>query len=83
MGSMFTNLMMRMAQSTEDGAMGILSCMCLPDAASGTFYGPGSGATAMSGEAKPFALESYYDNDETRTLLWAKSNEAIGRDFEL
>lgn len=81
MGSLFTGLMMRMSQSIEDGALGILSCMCLPDVQSGQFYGPGSGTTAMKGEAKPFALEPYYDNEDTRELLWRKSTEAIGRDF--
>lgn len=81
MGSLFTNLFMRFSQSAEDGAMGILSCMCLPNARSGQFYGPGSGSTAMRGKAKPFALESFYDNEQTRDLLWQKSEEAIGNEF--
>lgn len=83
MGGLFTNVMMRFSQSPEDGALGILSAMALPDAQSGQFYGPGSGMTAMSGEAKPFALESFYDNPETRALLWTKSEEAIGQTFDL
>lgn len=81
MGKLFTNLFMRMGQSPEDGALGILSCMCLPEATSGQFYGPGSGATAMTGPARPFELEGFYDNEATRELLWSKSCEAIGRDF--
>lgn len=81
MGNLVTGVMMRFSQSQEDGAMGLLSGMCLTDAKSGQFYGPGAGATAMKGEAKPFALESYYDNAETRELLWAKSEEAIGQEF--
>ena len=81
MGRGFTNFFMRFSQSMEDGAMGILSCMCLPEAQSGQFYGPGSGTTAMKGEAKPFDLEPFYDNDATRQLLWQKSSEAIGREF--
>ena len=83
MGSLFTNIMMRFSQSPEDGAMGLLSCMCLPDARSGQFYGPGSSATSMRGKAKPFGLESFYDNDQTRELLWSKSEEATGGSFDI
>ncbi len=79
----FTNMFMRFAQSPEDGAMGLLSCMCLPDAQSGQFYGPGSGSNAFKGKAEPFALESFYDNIETRDLLWSKSEEAIGGEFSI
>ena len=83
MGSMFTSFMMRFSQSIEDGAMGIISCMCLPQAASGEFYGPGSGQASLKGEAKPFALEGYYDNPETRDLLWEKSCEATQCEFQI
>ena len=81
MGSFFTGILMGMGQSMEDGTMGILSCMCLKDAQSGMFYGPGDGQMALKGIAKPFALESFYDNETTRELLWKKSCEAIGREF--
>ena len=81
MGATLTSMMMRMSQSTEDGAMGLISGMCLPGAVSGQFYGPGSSATSMKGEAKPFALERYYDNAATRDLLWQKSEEAVGGPF--
>lgn len=70
-------------QSMEDGAMGILSAMCLPDVASGTFYGPGSGMIAIRGRAVPFPLEPFYDNAETRELLWSKSEAAIGAPFAI
>ena len=70
-------------QSQEDGAMGILSCMCLPDAESGSFWGPGSGMLAMRGRAEPFALEPFYDNEATRELLWQKSEAAIGESFRI
>jgi NAD(P)-dependent dehydrogenase (short-subunit alcohol dehydrogenase family) len=83
MSGFATKMAARMSQSAEDGAMGILSCMCLEDAESGQFYGPGSGMTAMRGKAEPFALESYYDNADTRELLWSKSEEAIGTTFDL
>lgn len=83
MGSVATSMLMKLAQSTEDGAMGILSGMCLPNARSGQFYGPGKGTTAMKGRAVPFDLEPFYDNEATRTLLWDKSNEAVGGQFTL
>lgn len=83
MGALFTSMFMKFSQSPQEGAMGILSCMCLPEAKSGQFYGPGSGAMAMRGKAKPFDLEPYYDNSETRDLLWTKSEEAIGKSFDL
>ncbi len=83
MGSVVTNLMMRFSQTPEEGAMGILSAMCLTNAKSGQFYGPGSGASALKGPARPFDLEAFYDNAETRDLLWQKSVHAIGKDFSI
>lgn len=70
-----------LSQSAEDGALGILSCVFLPDAKSGTFYGPGMGMMAMKGEAKAYPLEKQYTNSHTIELLWNKSCEAIGEDF--
>ena len=83
MGSFLPNLVMRFAQSPEDGAMGLISGMCLTEATSGQFYGPGSGNNAFKGKAEPFALESFYDNEETLDLLWSKSEAAIGGDFSI
>ena len=71
------------SQSEEDGTMGILSCAALPEVKSGEFYGPGSGMMASKGEAKPFPLEKQYDNPEIRDMIWTKSCEAIGKDFEI
>ena len=83
MGSLFTGLMMRTSQSSEDGALGILSGMFLPEAQSGQFWGPGSGMMAMKGPAVSFSLEPRYDNPETRDMLWSMSCDAIGETFEL
>lgn len=83
MGSFFTGILMGMGQSMEDGAMGILSCICLPGVKSGEFYGPGSGPMAIKGKAEPFPLEKFYDNEKTRELLWKKSIEAIGKEFPI
>jgi len=83
MASAFTNMFMRLSQTPEDGAMGLISCMCLPEATSGQFYGPGSSPLAMRGKAEPFALESFYDNAATRNLLWSSSEAATGGPFTL
>ena len=71
------------SQSAEDGALGLISCATLPEAQSGDFYGPGKGLMATRGPARPFSLEKRYNNDETIELLWTKSCEAIGRDFDI
>ncbi|MCB1145312.1 MAG: SDR family NAD(P)-dependent oxidoreductase [Leptospiraceae bacterium] len=83
MGGFFTDLFMGFGQSPEDGTMGLLSCMCKSDAQSGEFYGPGKGVMAMKGKAIAFGLEPFYDNEETRSMLWQKSCEAIGEDFNI
>ena len=80
MGAAATNFMMGFGQSMEDGAMGIIACMFLPEAQSGEFYGPGLGMFAIKGEAKPFALEKKYSNEETINMIWEKSCEATGID---
>ena len=74
---------MKMSQSMEDGAMGLISCMFLPEAQSGEFYGPGKGSMAMKGKAIMFPLEAFYDNEGTRNLIWEKSCEAIGESFDI
>ncbi len=38
---------------------------------------------AIKGEAKPYGLEEFYNNPETRDLLWETSCKAIGQDFAL
>jgi NAD(P)-dependent dehydrogenase (short-subunit alcohol dehydrogenase family) len=83
MGAWFTGFLMKMSQSTEDGTMGLLSCMCLPEAQSGQFWGPGAGVMAVKGVAEPFALEPFYDNPEQRDLLWRMSNAATGLEFAI
>jgi len=83
MGRIFTNLLMRMSQSAEDGALGIIACMCLADAKSGQFYGPGRSMMSLKGLPVAFALEDFYDNETTRELLWDRSCKAIGREFSI
>ena len=61
--------------------MGIISAMCLEDAQSGQFYGPGVGMMAGKGKATAFDLEPFYDNPETHHLIWEMSSEAVGTTF--
>ncbi len=80
----WTSFMARfVSQTEEDGTLGILSCAVLPEAQSGEFYGPGMGMMASKGEAKPYPLEKQYNNPETIALIWTKSCEAIGKDFDI
>lgn len=67
------------SQTEEDGTLGILCCAVSPDAQSGQFYGPGP--RGFKGPATPFPLERQYNNPHTMEMLWAKSCEAIGKDF--
>ena len=81
MGSYMTGKMMGGGQTMEDGAIGIIKCIADTDAMSGDFYGPGSGKMAMKGDVIKFGLEEFYNNKETKDLLWNKSSEAIEEDF--
>ena len=73
--------MMKMGQSQQDGALGIIRCIADPEIASGQFVGPGMGMTALRGPALSYPLETFYDNPATRDTLWEKSCEAIGEKF--
>jgi len=80
----WTSILARViSQSEEDGTLGILTCATSPDVKCGEFYGPGSGLMASKGEAKPFPLEKQYNNDKTIEMIWTKSCEAIGKEFEI
>ena len=83
MGKWFTGQLMKMGQSAEDGALGILNCIASPNVESGKFFGPGMGGmfTAIKGPALGYNLEPSYDNPKTRDLLWNLSCEAIGEEF--
>lgn len=84
MGSWLTAFMMKIAgQSQDDGALGIIKAMAAAETQSGDFIGPGSGRSANKGEIVHFPLEKFYDNTETKQLLWSKSEEAIGESFTI
>ena len=81
MGAFMTGKMMGGGQTMEDGAICIIKCIGDSDAMSGDFYGPGSGKMDMKGPVVKFGLEEFYDNRETKDLLWTKSCDAIGEDL--
>ena len=85
MGKWITRQMMKLGQSREDGALGILKSIADSSINSGDFVGPGMGGmfSAIKGEAKAYPLESFYDNEEVRNLLWSKSRQAIGQEFSI
>ena len=71
------------SQSSEDGALGLLSCAVKAEAESGEFYGPGRTLVATKGPAEPFTLDKRYNHPKTLELLWSKSCEAIGQSFQI
>ena len=81
MGAWMTSQFMKSGQTMEDGAIGIIKCMSDSNAKSGEFYGPGKGKMDGKGPVVKFELEDFYDNKESKDLLWNKSCEAIGEDF--
>ena len=81
LGSLFTKYMMKFGQSEKDGTLGLLRCIADPKINSGSIVGPG--LKGAKGKAKSFPLESFYDNEETKNLLWTKSCEAISENFEI
>jgi len=83
MGAWMTSQFMKSGQSKEDGALGIIKCMTDSNANSGEFYGPGKGKMDGKGPAIMFKLENFYDNRESKDLLWEKSCEAIEEKFKI
>lgn len=73
-------LMGGIAQSSEDGAMPLLTCMCMPGIESGDFYEP---ANRFKGLAKKYVIEDYCKSKENKDLLWDASEEAIGEKWAI
>jgi len=67
-------------QSAEDGTIGIGRCCLQEGVQSGEFYGPAGGEKAMKGDAilLPFGPEDICAGEESKNMLWKKSNEAVG-----
>ena len=81
MGSVFPKYLMKFGQSEKDGTLGLLRCIADPKINSGSMVGPG--LKGMKGKAKSFPLEPFYDNPTVKNMLWIKSCEAIGENFEI
>jgi NAD(P)-dependent dehydrogenase (short-subunit alcohol dehydrogenase family) len=67
------------AQSSEDGTMGLLKAMMAKDVKSGVLYGP----NGMKG--KPIALnaKAWELDPKSKTMLWETSEAAIGEKFDI
>jgi NAD(P)-dependent dehydrogenase (short-subunit alcohol dehydrogenase family) len=70
-----------MAQSCEDGTMGILKCCCEPGVTSGDFYGPGAGGFKGKAELIPAGPEEALADQASRQMLWKASCEVTGASF--
>eukprot|EP00567_Pseudictyota_dubia_P003392 CAMPEP_0197436422 /NCGR_PEP_ID=MMETSP1175-20131217/3867_1 /TAXON_ID=1003142 /ORGANISM="Triceratium dubium, Strain CCMP147" /LENGTH=332 /DNA_ID=CAMNT_0042965703 /DNA_START=165 /DNA_END=1163 /DNA_ORIENTATION=+ len=87
----FTNLALKtlmpvLAQSAEDGSVGLIKAMIDPKAESGVLYGPWSKcrtASAMSGAAVPNPPKPYEVDPKAMAMLWRTSEEAAGVKFAI
>jgi len=73
------SLLMTFSQSAEDGSMGIIQCMCGPDANSGELWGPKS----MTGKPQKLKPEKLLTYEDSKNMLWELSCKAIGEVFEI
>lgn len=79
--TMMIPVFMFMVQSAEDGSMGLLKAMMdkRENLQSGVLYGPaGSG---LKGYAVALPSKSYETDPKSQSMLWTKSEEAIGASF--
>ena len=60
------------AQSEEDGAIGLLTCICLPEANSSDFYGP----RGMNGRVDRLTPEELLMDPDAAATLWRASQAA-------
>jgi len=73
-----------LAQSGEDGAMGLLKGMMGPDAKSGVHYGPqGNKDKGYTGRPLPTPLYPYEMDSDSLNMLWKTSEEATGVSFDV
>ena len=69
--------MLQNYQAMEDGALGIIKCIFLPDVEAGDFFGPGPTGNSYKGDATKFTPEDACTSEANKTLLWTKSEKAI------
>ena len=70
-----------LAQSPEDGSMGLIKCMVDPEAVSGTLYGPKN--SGMTGPAVANPTKDYETDPKAIEMLWRTSEEATGVKFDV
>lgn len=68
-----TGMMMKLSQSPEDGAMGLIRGICSDDVESGVLYGP----RGLVGKAVKRPLGRFV-NDKAAEMLWTESEKACG-----
>lgn len=73
--------LMSQSQSAEDGTLGILKCTLSTEVKSGEFYGCTDGFGWMRGIPKLLKPEPICTAQDSKDLLWSKSEEAIGDKF--
>jgi len=77
----FVPIMILSVQSAEDGSMGLIKAMMdtRDNLEGGVLYGP----TGMKGDAVALPSKPWETDSESQTMLWKKSEEAIGSAFDL
>ena len=65
------------AQSSEDGTMGLLKCMMGKDVKSGMLYGP----SGMKGLPVKIPANDYEIDEGAKKMLWETSEAATGAKF--
>lgn len=78
---LFKLLCKYMMQSPEDGTMGLLVGMMVPDAKSGLLYGPAK--NGMSGPAVPNPPKNYETDPAAMKMMWETSEETTGVKFDI
>lgn len=78
---LFMPIMSLIAQSADDGAMGLIKAMMdiRDNLEGGTLYGP----KGVSGYAVALPPKPHETDPKSQTMMWTKSEEAIGASFEI
>jgi hypothetical protein len=71
------NLMLRLAQSSEDGSMPIVAACFDSSAENGSFWAP-SKFGGFKGPAKKITFEKASTDERNKTILWETSEDACG-----
>eukprot|EP00892_Ulva_mutabilis_P004919 jgi/Ulvmu1/279/UM001_0283.1 len=87
-GGMGLQMLMRFAQSAEDGTLPLLECITSADMQSGDMVTPGNNGPiswmfgdAVAGWPKKKAVEKLCKDEEGKKILWEESEKAVGPFF--